>query len=97
MIGHHLAISAFCQAPSASGVDLSAGGICKPRFSSCLRVGGSFNASSTPPLIVAMAPFGLPFGAHRPDHSVMWKPGKPASSVVGISGADSARLVSLMA
>ncbi len=46
MIGHHLAISAFCQAPSASGVDLSAGGICKPRFSSCLRVAGSFSASS---------------------------------------------------
>ncbi len=30
IIGHHLSISAFCQAPSASGVSLSLGGICKP-------------------------------------------------------------------
>ena len=53
MIGHHFAISAFCQAPSAPGVSLSPGGICRPRFSSCLRTAGSFKASTVAALSLA--------------------------------------------
>ncbi len=34
-----------------------------------------------------MISFGVPFGTQSPDHSVMWKPGRPASSTVGTSGA----------
>src|SRR5262249_37771622 len=97
MIGHHLAISAFCHSPSASGVDLSAGGICNPRFSRFLRVCGSFSASSAAALTLAMISFGVPFGAHSPDHSVMWKFGRPASSTVGMSPACSTRLESVTA
>ena len=40
-----------------------------------------------------MISFGVPFGTHRPDHSVMLKPGSPASSAVGMSGADASALV----
>src|SRR6266403_4111448 len=69
--GHHFAISAFCQAPSACGDSLSFGGICRPRFSSCLRTAGSFSASTAAALSFATISLGVPFGTHRPDHSVM--------------------------
>src|SRR3954451_5103625 len=36
IIGHHVAISAFCHLPSACGESWSFGGICRPMFSSCL-------------------------------------------------------------
>ena len=65
-----------------------AGGICRPRFSSCLRTAGSSSASTAAALSFAMISFGVPFGTQSPDHSVMWKPGRPASSTVGMSGAD---------
>src|SRR6186713_2595163 len=71
IIGHHFAISAFCQAPSAAGVSLSAGGICKPRFSSCLRTAGSFRASTAAAFSFATTSFGVSLGTQRPDHSVM--------------------------
>ena len=35
----------------------------------------------------------VPFGAHKPYHSDKWKPGAPASSVVGISGAVGRRVL----
>ena len=34
---------------------------------------------------------GVLFGAHTPYHSDMWKPGRPASSTVGISVAEASR------
>jgi hypothetical protein len=72
IIGHHFAISAFCQAPSASGVSLSFGGICKPRFSSCLRAAGSFRA-----LIAATF---SPAGPLRPRSKAM-----PRAAIDGVS------------
>ena len=45
----------------------------------------------------AITSLGVPFGTHSPFHSVMWKPGKPASSAVGISGAAASRLESEIA
>ena len=36
-------------------------------------------------------------GTHMPDHSVIWKPGSPPSSTVGMSAADSTRLASVTA
>src|SRR5438034_11394184 len=71
IIGHHFAISAFCQVPSASGVSLSFGGICSPRFSSCLRTAGSFRASTAAALSFATTSFGVSLGTQRPDHNVM--------------------------
>src|SRR5207253_3101059 len=71
IIGHHFAISAFCQAPSACGVSLSFGGICSPRFSSCLRTAGSFRASTAAALSFATTSFGVSLGTQRPDHNVM--------------------------
>ena len=35
-----------------------------------------------------MTSFGVPFTAHSAFQTVMWNPGSPASSVVGMSGAD---------
>jgi hypothetical protein len=79
------------------GVSLSFGGICKPRFSSCLRTAGSFKASTAAALSFATTSLGVSLGTQRPDHSVMWNPGNPASSTVGMSAADSTRLLSVMA
>src|SRR3954463_709073 len=97
IIGHHFAISAFCQLPSACGESWSFGGICRPMFSSCLRTVGSFSASTVAAFNLATMSGGVPVGTHRPDHNVMWNPGRPASSVVGMSDADSARFVSVTA
>ena len=41
--------------------------------------------------------FGVPFGAHSAYHSDAWKPGSPASSVVGIFGTDESRAVPVTA
>src|ERR1700738_1804520 len=70
-IGHHFAISACCQAPSAPGVSLSAGGICNPRSSNFLRTAGSLRVSTAAVLSLATMSFGVFFGTQRPDHSVM--------------------------
>ncbi len=40
-----------------------------------------------------MTSFGVPAGAHRPYQNVMCRPGAPASSVVGTSGAANQRVV----
>src|ERR1700692_1040970 len=71
IIGHHFAISAFCQSPSACGESLSLGGICNPRSSNFLRTAGSFMASTAAALSLATISFGVPFGTQSPDHSVM--------------------------
>src|SRR3569833_3324630 len=71
IIGHHMAISAFCQVPSAAGVSWSFGGICKPKFSSCLRTAGLFWASAAAAFNLATTSFGVSLGTQSPDHSVM--------------------------
>src|SRR5258705_13241352 len=49
----------------------SFGGICNPRFSSCLRTAGSVSASTAAALSFVTISLGVPFGTQRPDHSVM--------------------------
>src|SRR5258706_1224534 len=41
------------------------------QVSSCLRTAGSFNASTAAALSFATIALWVPFGTHRPDHSVM--------------------------
>src|SRR5260221_70642 len=47
----------------------------------------SFSVLTTAPLSFAMTSFGVPFGAHIACQGEMCRPGAPASSTVGISGA----------
>ena len=53
---------------------------------------GSASASSTAALSFAMISFGVPLGAHIACQIETWKPGSPASSVVGMSGAEARRV-----
>jgi len=48
-------------------------------------------------LSLAITSLGVPFGAHNPPQTETWKPGNPASSVVGISGAEASRVFAVMA
>ena len=41
--------------------------------------------------------FGVSFGAHSPYQSEAWKPGMPASAVVGMSRAAALRFFDVMA
>ena len=73
-IGSHFAISALCQAPSASGVSWSGDGISRPRSSSRRFTAGSASASTTAALSRATMSLGVPFGTQSAFHNVMWKP-----------------------
>ena len=44
-----------------------------------------------------MISFGVSFGTHSPYHSVATKPGRPASSAVGMSGEDFSRALPVIA
>ena len=46
---------------------------------------------------LAMISFGVSFGTHSPYQSEAKKPGRPASSAVGISGDDGSRALPVMA
>src|SRR5215813_7695476 len=97
MIGHHYSISAFCRAASASGVCWSRGTTSCPRSASRFCTTGSANASFAAPLSLAITSFGVPLGAHSAPQTDMWNCGKPASSTVGISGAEARRVPLVMA
>src|SRR6185437_430805 len=62
IIGHHLAISAFCQLPSASGVSWSFGGMSRPRSRNFCCTAGSAIASTAAALSLVTMSFGVPFG-----------------------------------
>ena len=67
------------------GRELILGVISSPWLSSCFFTPGSFNASTAAALSLATIAFGVPFGTHRPDQSVMLNPFRPASAAVGMS------------
>jgi len=48
-------------------------------------------------LSLAMISFGVPFGTQSPYQSEAKKPGRPASSAVGISGDEGSRALSVVA
>ena len=60
-------------------------------------VAGSASVSTTAALSLATMSLGVPFGIQKPHHSEMWKPGKPASSTVGMSGAAALRVGAVIA
>src|SRR5438128_9862278 len=61
--GHHFSTSAFCKAPSASGVCWSRGGMSAANSEYRARRAGSAEASTTAALSLAIMSFGVPFGA----------------------------------
>src|ERR1700730_18033967 len=71
MIGHHFSISAFCKAPSASGVCWSGGGTSRPKSAMRVCTFGSAIAAIAASLSLAMMSFGVPFGTHRPYQTEM--------------------------
>jgi hypothetical protein len=62
MIGHHLSISAFCNAPRAAGVCWARGKTSCPKSASRARTFGSAKASMTAALSLAVILFGVPLG-----------------------------------
>jgi hypothetical protein len=92
MIGHHFSISAFCSAPRASGVCCSRDTTSCPIFASCCCTAGSASAVVAAALSLAITLFGVPLGANSPPQTEMCIPGSPASSTVGMSGAEARRV-----
>src|SRR6185503_4775730 len=97
MIGHHLSISAFWNAPSASGVSCSRGKMSWLSSINRLRTVGSSRARTAASLSLATMSFGVPLGAQNACQNEKWNPGNPASSVVGISGAVASRCLAVTA
>src|SRR5262245_50030540 len=87
MIGHHLSISAFCKAASASGVCWFRGKTSSEKSETRARIVGCARASITAALSFVMIGLGVPFAAQSPRQLDTTKPGSPASSAVGIFGA----------
>src|SRR5215204_7496861 len=65
-------------------------------MSLCCRTGFA-SAVTMAAFSLAMMSFGVPLGAHIPCQTDSVKPGTPASSMVGISGARTCRLVAATA
>jgi len=97
MMGHHFSMSAFCSAPSASGVCWSRGGISRPSSASRLRTFASAKASTTAALSFWMMSFGVPLGAKSAFQVKISNPDNPASSAVGMFGAEGMRLLPVTA
>src|SRR5262249_19237889 len=95
MIGHHLSISAFWNAANPSKVCSSRVGISWPKSASRSFTLGSANAWATALLSLISMGLGVPLGAHMPDQTETWRPGTPASSTVGISGAAGNRVLAV--
>ena len=68
-----------------------------PRSAKRLRVSSCASASSIAAFSLATMSFGVSFGAHSPYQSEAWKPGIPASAVVGMSPAAVLRFFDVMA
>jgi hypothetical protein len=77
MMGHHFPISAFCNAPRASGVCWARGKVSCARSASRARIIGSAKAAVTAAFNLAMIFFGVPFGSQSPCHWEMSNPGAP--------------------
>ena len=58
---------------------------------------GSASAPAIAALSFAMTSFGVPLGAQTACQIETWKPGRPASSTVGISGAEARRCFAVTA
>ena len=91
-MGHHFSISAFCNAPRASGVCRARGKTSCASSASRARTLGLAKASVTAAFSLAVIFFGVPLGSQSPCHCEMSNPGNPASSSVGMSGAESSRV-----
>src|SRR5262245_16351173 len=66
MMGHHFSMSAFCNAPRASGVCWSRDGISCSMLSNRRRTVGSARASTTAALSLWITSFGVLLGAKSP-------------------------------
>jgi hypothetical protein len=62
-----------------------------------LCVAGSVKAAATAALSLAMTGLGVPLGAHIPCQNGKCRPGVPASSTVGTSGAGKKRCLAMTA
>src|SRR5262245_30265743 len=72
----------------------SRGKISCPRSVSRARTAGSAKVSTTAALSLATTLAGMPLGPKNPCQLITWKPGRPASSALGMSGAAARRLLS---
>jgi hypothetical protein len=97
IIGHHFSVSALWKAPSASGDCCSRGGISEPRSERRARTAGSASVSTTAALSFATTALGVSLGTQRPNQIEAKKPGRPASSAVGMSLADASRALAVPA
>jgi hypothetical protein len=96
-MGHQRSISAFCRAPSASGVCCSRGKNSSPRSANRRRTAGSAIASTAAAFSLPMMSLGVPLGAHNETQDVKYAPAAPASSTVGMLGAASRWLLAMNA
>src|SRR5262245_54106810 len=97
MTGAHFSISAFCRVPSASGVSCSRDGSSWPSSASRWLTSRAVSALTTAEFSFATISPGVPLGTHRPCQKGMCRPGTPASSIVGTSGALAHRVFDITA
>jgi hypothetical protein len=87
----------FLEARNASGVCCSRAGFSSPNSWNLRVTAGSDSVSTITALSRAAASFGVPFGTQTPYQSEAPKPGRPASSAVGMSGAAPLRVFDVIA